>query len=240
MSMLRGCNFQESASTTAADANSCRFLRIRNYSRDWRTKQELLIWPLIKVGGEEPLWQTETLKSRTRKLHLTENVHGGVPHSWCAKCTPLRIKSKYEFCLHPAQTRLVCAIFCCVSIAASVKCVLHQQRVNPACARVKSAAAGLFVCSMPRRVHIADVQINKYMYNWLMMLCELCEFKMYKNALVVQQCKIVELVVCVCAVSCFPLRQNESGERVHVFHRCDAKYCSLSPRTSCQRGRFCF
>jgi hypothetical protein len=51
------------------------------------------------------------------------------------------------------------------------------------------------------------------MYSWLMMLCELCEFKMYKNA-IVQLCKIIELVVylCVCGVVFSALAMRAESE----------------------------
>jgi hypothetical protein len=75
------------------------------------------------------------------------------------------------------------------------------------------------------------------MYSWLMMLCELCEFKMYKNALV-QLCKIIELVVyvCVCGVvfSAPAMRaESECTFSTDVMHK-----VMLAARTSCQRRAF--
>lgn len=106
-------------------------------------------------------------------------------------------------------------------------CVYSSQKCG--------CGAGLFVCS--QCLSTCTYQTYKCMYSWLMMLCELCEFKMYKNALV-QLCKIIELVVyvCVCAVSCFPLWQWER----RASARFPPMWCKalLAACTSCQLGEF--
>lgn len=83
----------------------------------------------------------------------------------------------------------VCTVFFIFfTIPQSVKCVLPaaESELCVYSSQKCGCGSGLFVCSMPQHVHIRRTN----MYNWLMMLCELCEFKMYKNALV-QLCKII-------------------------------------------------